>query len=233
MDQMTPTYNSQIGQDAWVHGVLGDRRGAGYFVELGACDGLEYSNTLFFERRLGWNGVCIEPNNGYFNALRKNRKCHVSNGLISDVACVEKPFAIAGMAGGILDASVGPFTYPSTIVQKVTTTLGAVLDSVGAPSVIDYLSLDVEGHELTILRTFPFSRYRFRCITVEHNAPHVGAGMQLEIRALLEANGYRYVKGNDDVQGWGHGPIDDFYVYDEMSTPTQKMTEGGFQKAPS
>jgi FkbM family methyltransferase len=203
-------YNSQIGQDAWVRSVIGD--GPGFFVELGACDGIEYSNTLFFERELGWKGVCIEPNNDYFARLKKNRRCHVSNALVSDVSGVEKEFAMTGAAGGILDENAGPFTRGGRVVCKTTTTLEAVLDDVGAPSIIDYLSLDVEGHELAILSTFPFHKYKFRCMTVEHNAPHVGPTMQMRIRGLLEANGYRFVKGNDDVHRWGHGPIDDFYV---------------------
>lgn len=206
------SYNSQIGQDKWVHSIIGDRRGEGYFVELGACDGIAFSNSLFFERALGWKGVCIEPNDQYFAALQRNRRCHTVHALVSSAEGLVKEFAVDGTSGGILDANAGPFTRRTNIVQKTTTTLAAVLDQAGAPAVIDYLSLDVEGHELEILSTFPFDRYKFRCLTVEHNAPHVGPDMQQKIRHLLEANGYRYVKGNDDVHRWGHGPIDDFYV---------------------
>jgi hypothetical protein len=83
--------------------------------------------------------------------------------------------------------------------------------------VIDYLSLDVEGQEYNILRTFPFDKYKFRCITVEHNAPHIGPKQQMLIRDLLENNGYKFVKGNDDVNNWGHGPIDDFYIYSNLA----------------
>ncbi len=46
-----------------------------------------------------------------------------------------------------------------------------------------------------------------------HNEPHVGPAEQKRIRALLESKGYKYVRGNKDVHGWGHGPIDDFYVW--------------------
>jgi hypothetical protein len=99
--------------------------------------------------------------------------------------------------------------------MKTTNTLDNVLDSFHAPSIIDYLSLDVEGQEYEILSTFPFEKYSFRCMTVEHNAPHQGPDMQMKIRRLLESKGYRFVKGNDDVQRWGHGPIDDFYVHPE------------------
>jgi hypothetical protein len=82
-----------------------------------------------------------------------------------------------------------------------------------APKIIDYLSLDVEGHEFEILKNFPFEEYKIRCITVEHNEPHQGSELRIKIRRLLEANGYEFIKGNDDTQGWGHGPIDDFYLY--------------------
>lgn len=59
------TFHSQVGQDEWVHSMLRSKRN-GFFVELGACDGLYLSNTLFFERSMGWKGVLIEPNDNYF-----------------------------------------------------------------------------------------------------------------------------------------------------------------------
>jgi FkbM family methyltransferase len=208
------TYYSQIGQDKWVHSVLGNKTD-GFFIELGACDGLYLSNTLFFERTLGWDGLCIEPNDKYFEALRHNRSCHLSNKLISGVANEEVEFSICGAASGIVDDNIGPFTSKTETIKKTTTTLANVLDEINAPNVIDYLSLDVEGHEYSILSTFPFDKYKFRCLTVEHNAPHVGPAQQNMIRDILEKNGYKYVKGNDDVHNWGHGPIDDFYVYSE------------------
>jgi FkbM family methyltransferase len=208
------SYNSQIGQDKWVHSVLGDKQN-GFFIELGACDGLYLSNTLFFERTLGWNGICIEPNDNYMNELHKNRKCIIRNELIYSEAGVEVNFSLCKAASGIIDEHIGPFTDSNLerSVKKVTTTLANVLESSNAPEIIDYLSLDVEGQEYNILRTFPFDKYKIRCITVEHNAPHIGNEQQMLIRELLEKNGYTYVKGNDDVHGWGHGPIDDFYVY--------------------
>ena len=52
-------------------------------------------------------------------------------------------------------------------------------------------------------------------MTIEHNEPHEGSGRRMAIRELLTRHGYRFVKGNDDINGWGHGPIDDFYVWDE------------------
>jgi FkbM family methyltransferase len=204
-------YYSQIGQDRWVKSVLNNKRD-GYFVELGACDGLHLSNTLYFERNLNWNGICIEPSDAFYKDLSINRKCNVSNCLISSYEGETVDFSHCGAVSGILDEHTGIFTTKDSVVKKTTTTLASVLDQFNAPEIIDYLSLDVEGQEYNILRTFPFDKYKFRCITVEHNAPHVGNTLQLKIRDILTRNGYTFVKGNDDVHKWGHGPIDDFYV---------------------
>jgi FkbM family methyltransferase len=208
-------YHSQIGQDQWVESILGTKRD-GFFVELGACDGLYLSNTLFFERERGWKGICIEPHDYYFQQLAQNRSCHTVNELAYSNAGEVVPFAMCNELSGVIDKYLGPFTNKQYSVDKLTTTLGSILDRCHAPYVIDYLSLDVEGQEYNILSTFPFDKYQFRCITVEHNAPHVGPTQQKLIREILEKNGYQYVKGNDDVEKWGHGPIDDFYVYPSL-----------------
>lgn len=212
-------YNSQIGQDRWVQHVLGDKRD-GFFVELGACDGIHFSNTLFFERERGWKGICIEPNEEMFRQLYINRTCMVTNALVYSEPNVMLDFSMCGTASAILGIETGPFTTRNAITKKKTTTLERILDDAHAPSMMDYLSLDVEGQEYNILRTFPFHKYAFRCITVEHNAPHIGPEQQRLICDLLEKNGYRYVKGNDDVNGWGHGPIDDFYCHSSVELPT-------------
>ena len=206
------TFHSQVGQDEWVHSMLRSKRN-GFFVELGACDGLYLSNTLFFERSMGWKGVLIEPNDNYFAQLQRNRTCHTCNDLVFSKEGERVQFAHDDAVSAIINQDMGPWTRTSNVTIKTTNTLGNILDRYGAPSVIDYLSLDVEGQEYEILKTFPFDKYAFRCMTVEHNAPHQGDAMQKKIRDVLERNGYIFVKGNDDVRHWGHGPIDDFYIH--------------------
>ena len=63
---------------------------------------------------------------------------------------------------------------------------------------IDYLSIDTEGSELAILEGIDWSRYRFRCITVEHNFTEQRQG----IRKLLEAQGYRHREQQWDDWFW-------------------------------
>src|SRR5262245_28771346 len=52
--------SAQLLQDLWVAYELGDKRD-GYFVEFGAWDGAQASNTLYLERELGWTGILAEP----------------------------------------------------------------------------------------------------------------------------------------------------------------------------
>jgi hypothetical protein len=207
-------YKSQIGQDKWVHSVVGDKQN-GFFIELGASDGDYLSNTYFFEKTLNWNGICIEPNPVFHKALRENRACHICTNCVSNRDDMEVAFASCGHASGVT-STAGPFTNSSHTIQVRTSTMKTILERYNAPKLINYLSLDVEGHEYEILQTFPFDDYTIECITVEHNEPHVGPDMRMKIRTILESKGYRFIKGNDDVCGWNHGPIDDFYVHSSI-----------------
>ena len=65
---------SQHGQDLYVYETFFKNSAAkGCFVEIGAYDGVTLSNTLLFERHLGWSGLCIEPLPSAFEKLRTNR----------------------------------------------------------------------------------------------------------------------------------------------------------------
>ena len=192
-------FYSQIGQDEWVYSMFPNKTD-GYFVELGADDGVSLSNTLFFEKERNWKGICIEPNEFSYQKLVQNRKCHISHELIHSENDKVVNFEYMDMLSGIVDYSPKYKTAGASVVQKSTKTLAYVLDQFQAPNVIDYLSLDVEGHEYDILSTFPFDRYQFKCMTVEHNAPMFGSDARNKIRKLLTEKGYTFVKGNEDVQ---------------------------------
>jgi len=66
------------------------------------------------------------------------------------------------------------------------------------------------------LRTFPHDMYKFRCITVEHNAYAQGPDMQRQLRDLLESKGYRYMTGTLHWPVEGGEDVDDFYVYPSL-----------------
>lgn len=199
---------SQLGQDHFVLDFLGGLRN-GYFLDSGASDGVSVNNTLLLERAFGWTGICVEPNEGFFAALVNNRQCHCVNCCLYDR---EGPvdFIEASTLGGIVQEyhpSLLKYVHSSgsgVSVQKNARTIGSLLLQYGAPSIIDYWSLDTEGSELAILKSFPFDRYALRVLTVEHNHLPVRA----EIKDFLEGKGYRRIRemGIDDCYVNGRHP---------------------------
>jgi len=65
---------SQAGQDYWVYGEVFNEKRNGFFLDIGAHDGIYLSNTLLLEKRYGWNGICIEGNPDTFVDLQQNRQ---------------------------------------------------------------------------------------------------------------------------------------------------------------
>lgn len=167
---------SQAGQMPWVLSTLGHPP-SGYFVDIGAWDGVESSNTLELERDHGWDGVCIEPLR--FDDLSRNRQC----------ACVQ-----AWCSNGVHrfdvveDGQCSRLVPPAGGREIQTRTLTSVLLDVAAPRVIDYFSLDVEGAEWQVLAGLSFELYRFRTITMEVDKPHA----QQAVKYLI-AKGYQPV----------------------------------------
>jgi FkbM family methyltransferase len=207
---------SQFGQDLLVLELLNGKRG-GYFIDSGASDGVSVSNTLLLERAFDWRGICIEPNDAFYAKLVQNRRCCCVNCCLSDrpgqVAFVEG----AGTLGGILDdyepglLRHAMATYGlerdadgrPTTVPKEARTVRSVLAECGAPPVIDYWSLDTEGSELRILKSFPFDEFLVQVLTVEHNRFPI----REEIRIFLVGLGYRRAAALE---------IDDCYVHESV-----------------
>lgn len=185
---------SQLGQDLWVIERTGGKRG-GYFVEFGATDGVRLSNTYLLEQALQWRGLCVEPHPRFFEQLRRNRRCSVSNACIGPRSDEWVDFVYAEEYGGFardLERDMHAATrraYAASESNRAslrTTSLHDLLVAHSAPRDIDYLSIDTEGSEFAILSTFPFDRWNIHLITVEHNfSPEREA-----IRRLLEPLGY-------------------------------------------
>jgi FkbM family methyltransferase len=212
--------SSQYGQDLFALEMLGGMR-EGFFLDSGAADGISASNTYLLETAFGWNGICIEPNDALYASLVKNRRCRCLNYCLynreGEVDFLEK----ANTLGGILDEyhpahlqyAKSTFRLPEdaagrpVTVHKVARTVRSILRECSAPPVIDYWSLDTEGSELAILRSFPFDEYSFRVLTVEHNKLPV----RERIREFLECRGYRRIRVLE---------IDDCYVGDQGLSAT-------------
>lgn len=183
---------SQHLQDLFVLSELGERRG-GFFVEFGAADGREISNTWMLEQHLGWRGILAEPARGWHQVLRANRPlARIETDCVWRASGEVLPFAETenrdiSTLEAFRDADLWAEARARHARYEVKTV--SLLDLMlrhGAPADPDYLSIDTEGSELDILGAFDFARFPFKVITCEHN--HGPA--REPIRALLESRGY-------------------------------------------
>jgi FkbM family methyltransferase len=186
MTQTNNMFYSQIGQDEYYIKNIINYKQNGYYVDVGAHDGIKLSNTYYLEKNLNWTGICIEANEGLHQKLCVNRPNSINvNQLIYSQSDLELHFEMAlnkeivegnDMLSRISNDEINAinhdyfteqFIQSKTIKQK-TKTLTDVLDAANAPNTIDYCSIDIEGAELACLEGIRFDKYKFLFITIEH-----------------------------------------------------------------
>jgi FkbM family methyltransferase len=202
---------SQNLQDLKILQLLSNKKN-GYYVEFGADDGIQNSNSYFLHKRFGWSGLLAEPNPERFKELKRNRQNDfVSNELIWREKDVELEFTIAGQLSTISDFEESDFMknerkrVSTKKIKFLTTDLESVLKNANAPKYIDFLSIDTEGSEFDILEKFNFDQYIFKVICVEHNNDQEKKN---KLDGLLISNGYKQYLNFA-------GGADAFYVYQE------------------
>jgi len=181
-------FPSQMGQDRWVSEAIFPGVKTGYFLDVGSADGIANSNTWALEQR-GWTGICIDP----FPSNMTTRTCRMFKDPVDSVSGRRVWFAAAGEIGGIIEhLGAGKQAVEQTPrVELTTMTLGDILQRADAPSLIHFMSLDIEGAELEALRGFPFDKYRLGALAVEHNYEQP---KRSDIETLLNRHGYTRVR---------------------------------------
>lgn len=198
---------SQLNQDFFVLHETGWKRD-GYFVEFGATDGRSYNNTWLLEKKFGWTGILGEPARMWRKALEASgRTAELEFDCVWSSSGETLTFSEASRGElSTLDGFRDADSHQRDRVKSypvATVSLSELLARHNAPPVIDYLSIDTEGTEYEILKAFDFDKYRFACITCEHNYT---PNREL-IHRLLTDHGYRR-KFED------HSQFDDWYVFD-------------------
>ncbi len=175
----------------------------GFFIELGAYDGVTQSNTLFYEKNKGWKGILIEPSKSIFKKCKSNRSMR---NFFYNCACVSfnyKKTHVELQFSGLKTYSpkyLGKKRTKEYISQpelhwgeksflyKVKArTLNSILDQSRAPSEIDFLSIDTEGAEFEVIKGVNFKKYRFKYILVESN-------YLFKLKKFLASKHYKYVR---------------------------------------
>lgn len=211
IDQMTDKYYSQYGQDKYLRDTFFSQLNNGFFIEVGADDGIDKSNTLFFEKK-GWNGICIEPSPTRYKRLEANRSCHCFNIGIHSRSCKMDFLDIDGYGKGLsgiiesydprhlqrikLETSKNIKTKYCKNIEIQCRPLDDIIREVGVNHV-DYISIDVEGHELAVLQSINFDEVSFGVISIENNYK------DFTIKSFLEKKGYTWFTNVE---------IDDIYI---------------------
>ncbi|MDQ2719746.1 MAG: FkbM family methyltransferase [Bacteroidota bacterium] len=200
-------FYSQNGQDKFIASLFRNKKG-GVFVDIGAYDGLNLSNTIYFEKYLNWTGICIEPNPEVFKELKNNRNCNCLNYCVNDKKGVFKFLSVSGygvMLSGLMDCFDKRHLER---IDKIIIEHGGEKSIINIPAFplkdifqqysiieIDYCNIDVEGGEINVLNSIDFSKVKIKVFTIENNY------RTKTIRNFLSAKGYNLISrlGADEV----------------------------------
>lgn len=167
----------------------------GTYVEMGAADGVTISNTLFFERELGWRGLLVEPSASSYASVVRHRSSR--NTMLREAVCGTRGNVtwaessnkdVSGVAELLSAHSVhryhGRGSYRTSITCRP---LSAMLRAAALRS-IDFFSLDTEGSELSVLQTMDWS-VPTKVFLVELDGQN--KAKDDGVRELLRSRGYR------------------------------------------
>ena len=172
------------------------------FVDIGANDGVSWSNTLRLERDYEWTGICIEPHPTMFKRLASNRKAICLELAVNDKEGVLDFMTIEGtweanMLSGLLEnydprhrerieGEYRRYGGTASINKVKCSPLHDILKKNNIEKV-DYLSIDTEGSEENILKSIDFTAVNVELISAEVN-------YELQpLEAILSSNGYVFL----------------------------------------
>ena len=192
---------SQLYQDVFASFIIGDRFDK-TFLEFGATDGLELSNSYMLENFLNWDGVLSEPSPQWHDALKKNRqntkiitKCIWSESgksldfFMSDVGVLSSLNDYVESDKNSMPGNTAQRKKSGKIIPVDTISLNDVIKYYFNKRSPSYISVDTEGSEYEILRTFNFNSYRPKVFTIEHNFTE----LQTSIDDLMKSNNYERI----------------------------------------
>jgi len=197
-------YYSQYNQDSFIDSEL-HMKTDGVFVDIGAWDGIRYSNSYFFEKNRNWTGLCVEPLPNEFKELLKNRTCICINCAISPDEGSKKFLMInhpdgGGMLSGLVDGynkahmkRVNKFKDNISIMNIRCRRINNILEEYKLFN-IDYCSIDVEGFDFKILKDIDFNSFNIKMFSIENNYKD-------DIRSFMSSKNYSFIKklGCDEI----------------------------------
>jgi FkbM family methyltransferase len=202
-------FYSQEKQDEFLEHVIFKGYQNGIFMDIGAHDGVNLNNTLYFERTNLWTGVNVEPIKKVYDQLVINRphsiniNCAVCN--TNGTAQFICNTGYTEMLSGLKDAydprhlkrlqnenkEMGGTTE---LVEVTTRTVESICDE-HVIKQINYLSIDVEGAEFEVIKSINFDKVFIDVIGFENNYPDVSES----ITKYLEGFDYVIIRVSADI----------------------------------
>lgn len=190
-------FYSQYCEDMHLFSKYFNAKKSGIYIEIGAIDGIRFSNTKFFEDHLSWTGFLIEPFPSMFKQLKLNRPKSTNlnfaisekEGFVEMYANHEKN-AVNSIVKNTSNSFFKKHHYgtKSKIIKVKSLPLHKLINKNNCPK-IDLFSIDVEGSELELLRTFDWN-IKVKVFLIEFN--EYTKDQHEEIRNLLREKGYKF-----------------------------------------
>jgi FkbM family methyltransferase len=161
----------------------------GYFVDVGANDPQRGSQSWQLEQR-GWKGVLVEPQPDLAERLRRDRSAHVVAAACSSPGNRDRTMTLrlAGPYSSLNHSLAAPGVRTRDSIEVPVRTLDDILCEAKAPVPIDFISIDVEGHELDVLKGLALERWQPRLILLEDHLADLAA------HRYLTAADYRIIR---------------------------------------
>jgi FkbM family methyltransferase len=182
---------SQYGEDRIVEAEL--PRNRGWYVEVGAYHPFRFSNSYLFYSK-GWSGVLVEPQSSNCSLLRRFRP----RDTIIEAAVSDKNGHVFFQKNEMDTTSKIATTEVNNenLVRLPCYTLESIFGKTQTPEDFEFLSIDCEGHDLTVLRSNNWAVYRPKVIAVED----LVTNDVTDIDILLDENSYKLIGRCDQTK---------------------------------
>jgi FkbM family methyltransferase len=196
--------HAQFGEDRILAEIFSERSN-GYCVEVGADDGYTGSATYLFEKR-GWHCLLVEPIPESVAEIHRHRTCAVVNCAASN----REGEATFGVAEGVKEMSTLDLTPDHVAwierfggeIREITVrtaTLDRLLAEVGFPE-IQFITIDVEGHEIAVLEGFTLEAHKPRIVIIEDNS----IGGNVRVAKYMSDRGYVHFRRTGVNEWYAH-----------------------------
>ena len=156
------------------------------FIEVGAYDGVLYSNTFYLEKVHNFKGVCVEPSGDIFSELNKNRSSTNLQAFVTNKKKDNVTIEVNGM-----HTTIAKNLKAKNLQSVKCISLDSIFNEFFYSNKdVDFCSIDTEGTELEVLESLNFNKYNIKLFCIENN--------NQSVNEFLSGKGYKCLNKNTD-----------------------------------